>query len=124
MGPKRAVTSYEGTNRRRWSRYAVDEDISATLVVGARRLDCVVEDVSLGGAKLRVAGKVPSGAIVQLRCKPSDALAGRCVWAGAKSIGVSFGMCERSVDFALSCLKRMPAIAESLALGQSAEVTG
>lgn len=124
MGPKRAVKSYEGINRRRWSRYAVDGDIPATLMVGGRRLDCVVEDVSLGGAKLRVAGKVPSGAIVQLRREPSDALAGRCVWAGGKSIGVYFGMCERSVEFALSCLRGMPAIAESLALGQSAEATG
>jgi hypothetical protein len=124
MGPKRAATSYEGINRRRWSRYAVDEDIPTTLVVGGQRLDCVIEDVSLAGAKLRIAGKVPSGAIVQLRCDASDALAGRCVWAGPKSIGVSFGLCERSVDFALSCLRRMPAIAESLALGQPAEAAG
>ena len=55
LGPEAA----EPGNRRQWPRYALREPESFTVAADGRIGTCAIEDISLGGARLRMAGPVP-----------------------------------------------------------------
>ena len=46
-------------NRRQWPRYAFPKQESFTLTADGRISICAIEDISLGGARLRMEGSVP-----------------------------------------------------------------
>jgi hypothetical protein len=97
-----------GRDRRRWSRYDVTGALPAALVIADRRIFCRIENVSLTGARLRLAEPAPPSAQLRLEYRGGRAPAGRCVWSTPDSIGVSFGFSDESVALAMACL-RLPA---------------
>jgi hypothetical protein len=100
-GPKRQ----NGRDRRRWSRYDVAGAVPAVLVADDRRIACRVENISLSGARLRVAEPAPPSSDLRLEYQPLSGPSGRCVWWTEDSIGVSFGLTEDSVALAMSCIR-------------------
>ncbi len=95
-----------GRERRRWSRYAVAEALPAQLVTEDGRVPCHIENVSLTGAKLRLARPARPRAPVSLDLLGRDGPGGHCVWARGDSIGVRFEFSDRSVALALDCVHR------------------
>lgn len=101
-GPTRA----SGRDRRRWSRYDVGGGLPAVLVAKDRRIACRIENISLTGARLRVAEPAPWSLGLRLELAQGRGLGGRCVWQTSDSIGVSFGLTAESVDLAMACIRR------------------
>lgn len=75
------------------------------LVTEDRRVACRIENVSLGGAKLRLSQPVPPGGRVRLDYGGQSGPGGHCSWATANSVGVTFEFSEQSVALALACIR-------------------
>ena len=63
---------------------------AAKLALGARRFDCVVVDLSLGGARLHFVEPITIGAMVTLTLERLGALRAEVVWQEERSIGLRF----------------------------------
>jgi len=63
---------------------------AAKLARGAKRFDCVVVDLSLGGARIHLAQPVAEGEQVTLMLDRFGALRAEVVWQEEQSIGLRF----------------------------------
>ena len=63
---------------------------AATLACGAKRYDCVVVDLSLGGACIRLAHPLAKGDLVSLILDRFGALRAEVAWQDEQSIGLRF----------------------------------
>ncbi len=106
MAATRDPDRREGRDRRRWSRYDVDGEIGVELVTEDGRIACRIENVSLAGAKLRIAEPAQPVARFRLDYHPQIGPSGRRVWSNSDSIGVNFEFSDESVALALACLRR------------------
>jgi hypothetical protein len=94
----------ESKNRRQWPRYAFLERENFTLTADGRTITCVIEDISLGGARLRMEGPVPGN--LELRIEHprlGHAFARRC-WKAKHHLGVIFDHSEPSLAFIADCV--------------------
>ncbi len=94
----------EPGNRRQWPRYTLPERESFTVTAGGRSGTCAIEDISLGGARLRMAGPV-SGAL-EIRIEHprlGHADARRC-WKAKDQLGVAFDHSGHSLAFIAGCV--------------------
>lgn len=101
----------ESKNRRQWPRYAFPERESFTLTADGRTATCAIEDISLGGARLRMEGPVPGN--LELRIEHprlGHAFARRC-WKAKHHLGVIFDHSEPSLAFIADCVAEGSAIA-------------
>jgi hypothetical protein len=105
MATTRDPDRREGRDRRRWSRYDVDGEIGVELVTEDGRIACRIENVSLAGAKLRIAEPAQPVARFRLDYHPQIGPSGCCVWSNSDSIGVKFEFSDESVALALACLR-------------------
>ncbi len=100
----------ESKNRRQWPRYAFPERESFTLTADGRTVTCAVEDISLGGARLRMEGPVPGN--LELRIEHprlGHAFARRC-WKAKHHLGVIFDHSEPSLAFIADCVAEASAV--------------
>ena len=91
-------------NRRQWPRYAFPERENFSLTADGRTVTCVIEDISLGGARLRMEGPVPGN--MELRIEHprlGHAFARRC-WKAKHHLGVIFDHSEPSLAFIADCI--------------------
>ncbi len=58
--------------------------------VGDQIVDCVVLNISVGGAKSRVTGPVDTASTVRLRIEPIGEFFGRVVWHNGTTMGIQF----------------------------------
>ncbi len=63
---------------------------AAKLAHGAKRFDCVVVDLSLGGARIHLAQPVAKGEVVTLILDRLGTLRAEVVWQEEQSIGLHF----------------------------------
>ncbi len=101
----------ESKNRRQWPRYAFPERENFTLTADGRTVTCVIEDISLGGARLRMEGPVPGN--LELRIEHprlGHAFARRC-WKAKHHLGVIFDHSEPSLAFIADCVAEGSAVA-------------
>ena len=94
----------ESKNRRQWPRYAFPERENFSLTADGRTVTCVIEDISLGGARLRMEGPVPGN--MELRIEHprlGHAFARRC-WKAKHHLGVIFDHSEPSLAFIADCI--------------------
>ncbi len=91
-------------NRRQWPRYALPERESFTVTAGGRTGTCTIEDISLGGARLRMEGPAPGSLEIQIEHpRLGHAYARRC-WKAKDHLGVVFDHSERSLAFVADCV--------------------
>ena len=58
--------------------------------IGDRTVDCVVLNISVGGAKIRVGGPIGDASQVRLRIERIGEFAGRLVWRDGTTMGIAF----------------------------------
>lgn len=109
MAATASPTGDQRRNRRRWSRYPVGHTVRAELVSGETRTACLVEDVSLAGARLRFEAAVPDAILFQLNGPEGICVPGRRVWTGTGAMGVAFGLSGPSVALALALIRQQAA---------------
>ncbi len=107
-------------NRRQWSRYQIDEEILLTLGAEGRSYACVIQDISLGGVKLRLKEAVASAGAVQMNHPASGTISGQCVWQSSSAMGIVLGFTQRSLDLVFHCINALPNSMEQGAAQQAA----
>lgn len=104
--PKNAQ-ALRGSDRRRWPRYALGQANSFTLTADGRSYACTIEDVSLGGAKLRLSGDTPRNLEMRIEHPVAGYVyANRC-WGEAGVIGVEFGLSPQTIELVAYCLESL-----------------
>ena len=94
----------EPGNRRQWPRYALPEPESFTVTADGRIATCAIEDISLGGARLRMVGPVPDKLEVRIEHpRLGHAYARRC-WQAEDRLGVAFDHSGPSLAFIAGCV--------------------
>lgn len=91
-------------NRRRWPRYALPAQESFTVTADGRTGACTIEDISLGGARLRVAGDISRDLEIRIEHPLLGHATGRCRWRARGRLGVAFDHSERSLAFIADCM--------------------
>ena len=103
----------EPENRRQWPRYTLRDRGSFTVTAEGRRGACVIEDISLGGARLRMAGPVPGNLKIRIEHpRLGHAHARRC-WKAKDYLGVAFDLSRPSLAFIAECVAEGTEIAET-----------
>ncbi len=98
LGPGAAMVG----NRRQWPRYALPERDSFSVTAGG--LPGAIEDISLGGARLRLDGSLPGGLEIRIEHpRLGHAYARRC-WQTDHHLGVAFDHSRPSLAFIADCL--------------------
>ena len=94
----------EPGNRRQWPRYALLERESFTVTANGRIGTCAVEDISLGGARLRMEGPLPGNLEIRIEHpRLGHAYARRC-WTAKDQLGVAFDHSQPSLAFIAGCV--------------------
>jgi len=105
----------EPGNRRQWPRYALlnRESFTVTANGGIGTGTCTIEDISLGGARLRMEGPVPGNMEIRIEHpRLGHAIARRC-WKAKEHFGVTFDHSEPSLAFIADC------VAEGIEIGRA-----
>ena len=96
----------EPENRRQWPRYAILKPEIFTVTANGRieTGTCAIEDISLGGARLRMESPVPGGMEIRIEHpRLGHAYARRC-WKAKDHFGVTFDHSEPSLAFIAGCM--------------------
>lgn len=96
--------TFSGEERREWDRLALDAVTSITLSSGARRYHCRIDNLSLAGMKLRLAGDPPPEGPVTLEHAAAGRFAAEAVWHGKDFVGVRFCDPASELERALRCV--------------------
>ncbi len=91
-------------NRRQWPRYALPARESFTVTADGRTGACTIEDISLGGARLRGTRDILRNLEIRIEHPDMGYAYGRCCWQARNRLGVAFDHSERSLAFIAHCL--------------------
>ena len=105
MTSPESVRSLKESDRRRWPRYRLGEHAAFVLTADGQSRGCSIEDISLGGAKLRLEGETPRNLEVRIEHPAAGHVyASRC-WAGPGVLGIEFDLSAQALDVIAYCLK-------------------
>ena len=96
---------------REWPRYILEPSIPLTLRVAKRSFTCHIEDISLGGARLRVEGALPSRAAVLLEHPYVGEVGAQRLWQetpgeGRFQVGIAFDFTDAPLSLIAHCLSQ------------------
>ena len=94
----------EPGNRRQWPRYALSRRESFTVTADDCIATCVIEDISLGGARLRMAGPLPGSLDIRIEHPRLGRAHARRCWKAKHQLGVAFDLSEPSLAFIADCV--------------------
>ena len=116
MSTMRDAEAVERDDRRQWPRYGLAGRGPFTVTADGRICACTIEDISLGGARLRLDGEMPRNLEIRIEHPLVGYAYARHCWTGPHEIGVEFDHSQQSLDFISHCLMdRAEAAAERVA---------
>lgn len=101
----RIAALVDNSDRRQWPRYAIDSVSAFVLTADGNKNGCVMEDVSLGGARLRLLGDCPRNFEVRIEHPDIGHVYAVRKWIGKRRLAVEFGHEAGSAEFVASCLE-------------------
>ncbi len=105
MSTMRDAEAVAQDDRRQWPRYGLAGRGPFTVTADGRICACTIEDISLGGARLRLDGEAPRSMEIRIEHPlVGYAYARRC-WTGPHDIGVEFDHSQQSLAFITQCLR-------------------
>ena len=107
MHALRLVNTSQVFNRRRSKRCPLDRRTTAQLRIADRLHSCVIEDISLGGARLLFEDAVPEGQEMVLEHAIAGCFPGTIVWMKGCVAGYRFDRPENSLERELQCVALM-----------------
>jgi hypothetical protein len=93
----------ELSDRRQWERYPPDGQTSVTLAAGGRAIACELLDLSLGGARLRMAQTLPEDCDLVLQHRVAGLFFAAPAWRRGDEVGLQFRSPVESREHALQC---------------------
>jgi len=104
MPQTKAQKQLEEDSRRRHNRIAVAKEVPLTATSGGKIYSCYIEDISLGGLKLRFEDEVPEGKVIAIDHPVAGTLCGRCAWRDGKYIGMELQVPSSDLERVLRCI--------------------
>lgn len=92
--------------RRRSLRFVLPRQEDIVLFVDGTEYRGKLEDVSIGGAKLRLTGELPASADVRLEHAAAGLIEGTCMWQDGQWVGVSFPLSDPALRLISLCLRQ------------------
>lgn len=93
--------------RRRSLRFVLPCEETVTLTLGEQEYSGKLEDVSVGGAKLRLdAETLPEITDLRITHDSAGEIEGTCQWLAGNSIGVSFELSDPALKLISHCLRQ------------------
>jgi hypothetical protein len=92
------------SERRHWPRYDLAGGLPVTMTADGMTWDCLLEDVSLGGARVRLDRPAPRNLEVRIEHPTAGSVYGARTWAGAGRMGVQFDLSPQALDLITHCL--------------------
>jgi len=102
--PPTDCTTSSDKDRRGWARQPLEEATSITLSSGERRYNCRIENLSLAGMKLNLAGGLPPDGPVTLEHASVGSFQAQAIWHDRDVVGVRFCDPETDLERALRCV--------------------
>jgi hypothetical protein len=109
---RHGLETADGIERRARRRYPVGTDVLLTLVAGDREHTCLVEDVSLGGVRLRLEGPITLSQGLQVKHPDLGCFESDSRWISGDSTGLSFTNQDAAIRLCVHCLKTMVPVRE------------
>lgn len=107
MHALRLVSTSQVFNRRRSKRCLLDRRTSGHVRSGEEQYACVIEDISLGGARLRFEDGVPDGDGLTLEHQVAGSFDGSIAWKDGAVCGFRFDPAEHPLQRELQCVALM-----------------
>ena len=92
--------------RRRSLRFVLPRQEDITLFVGEQAYHGKLEDVSIGGAKLRMTDSVPASDSVRLEHETAGSIEGHCMWNDGATLGIAFELTDPALRLISLCLRQ------------------
>jgi hypothetical protein len=90
--------------RRTWERYKLENPTTLTVRVNGASYRCVVEDISVGGARLRLVGGLDADQPLALEHPVAGEFGGQAVWSKDDEVGVRFELPAQTLEHLLKCV--------------------
>lgn len=107
MTSNRLFVAQDVADRRQWSRFALPTPEPLTISVGGRDYNCLVEDISLGGARLRCPDGTPPPTEFQAIHASGGGFRADCKWHDGDCIGLEFDQSHAALMMVSHCVKRV-----------------
>lgn len=92
--------------RRRSLRFVLPRQEDIVLTAEGRQYRGKLEDVSIGGAKLRLAGDMPPPTDISLAHEEAGSIEGVCMWHDGQCIGIAFDLTDPALRLISLCLRQ------------------
>ena len=104
MPPSKPQQQLKDDERRQHGRMPVGKQLPMTATAGGKIFTCYIDDISLGGLKLRFEGPVPEGKVIALDHPVAGTLCGRCAWRDGQFIGMELQVPASDLERVLRCI--------------------
>ncbi len=92
--------------RRRSLRFVLPRQEDIVLTAEGREYHGKLEDVSIGGAKLRLTGDMPPPSDLRMAHESAGTIEGTCMWHDGQCIGVAFELTDPALRLISLCLRQ------------------
>lgn len=92
--------------RRRSLRFVLPRQEDIVLIAAGQQYRGKLEDVSIGGAKLRLTGELPPLSDVSLAHDSVGVIEGVCEWHDGETLGISFDLTDPALQLISLCLRQ------------------
>jgi PilZ domain len=92
--------------RRRSLRFVLPRQEDITLVVDGQPYRGKLEDVSIGGAKLRMEAEVPASEDVRLEHAAAGTIENVRIWRRGETVGIAFELTDPALQLISLCLRQ------------------
>lgn len=104
---RHSLETTDGIERRAQRRYPVSTDVSLTLIDGDREHSCLVEDVSMGGVRVRFQGPITLTEQFEVVHPELGRFNSDGRWVSGDILGLAFDSQEAAIRLCVHCLKQM-----------------
>ncbi len=104
---RHSLETADGIERRAQRRYPVSTDVSLTLIDGDREHCCLVEDVSMGGVRVRFEGPITLAEQFEVSHPELGRFSSDGRWVSGDVLGLAFDSQEAAIRLCVHCLKQM-----------------
>jgi c-di-GMP-binding flagellar brake protein YcgR len=92
--------------RRRSLRFVLPHQEDIVLTAAGQEYRGKLEDVSIGGAKLRLSGDLPALSDIALIHESAGVIEGVCEWHDGETLGISFELTDPALQLISLCLRQ------------------
>lgn len=92
--------------RRRSLRFVLPRQETVTLTAAGVEYQGILEDVSIGGAKLRFPGGMPPPVDVSVEHNEAGEIEGTCMWHDGECMGIAFSLTDAALKLISHCLRQ------------------